>query len=211
MFFPQILPDATLPHVHLIQVLLTEEFGSAILEQLISLLGSAVIKGRNKEACCEKHAVAVAKACEVWEVYVHSWPQVIPKETVYECLNAYYKGSQWVIPPVCCVCSRQQHAVEMHNIVLNANVDFPEYLSILCNNCGSCFVDNEFCFTDPRLNGLVFVEQRMVYSIYYMDTLVLPCVGERRRLLIGDGSGRRTRDVIHIRCIGICLYIKYIT
>ena len=55
------------------------------------------------------------------------------------------------------------------------------------------------------------VEQRMVYSIYYMYTLVLPCIGERRRLLIGDGSGRRTRDVNHIRCMGVGIYTKYIT
>ena len=27
------------------------------------------------------------------------------------------------------------------------------------------------------------VEQRVVYSIYYMDTLVLPCIGERRGCL----------------------------
>ena len=52
----------------------------------------------------------------------------------------------------------------------------------------------------------VCVEQHMVYSIYYMGTLVLPCVGERRRLLKRDGSGRRTRDIIHIRCMGIGLY-----
>ena len=57
----------------------------------------------------------------------------------------------------------------------------------------------------------VFVEQCMVYSIYYMNTLVLPCIGERRRLLMRDGSGRRTRDVIHIRCMGIGIYTKYIT
>ena len=55
------------------------------------------------------------------------------------------------------------------------------------------------------------VEQHMVYSIYYTDTLVLPCIGERRRLLMRDGSGRRTRDVIHIRRTGIGIYTKYIT
>ena len=47
----------------------------------------------------------------------------------------------------------------------------------------------------------------MVYSIYYMNTLVLPCIGEGRRLLKRDGSGRRIRDVNHIRCMDISLYI----
>ena len=61
-----------------------------------------------------------------------------------------------------------------------------------------------------RICLVVSVEQRMVYSIYYMNTLVLPCVGERRRLLKRDGSGRRTRDVIHIRHIGMDIYTKYI-
>ena len=51
----------------------------------------------------------------------------------------------------------------------------------------------------------------MVYSIYYMNTLVLPCVRERRRLLELDGSGRRTRDVIIFRCIDMDIYTKYIT
>ena len=51
----------------------------------------------------------------------------------------------------------------------------------------------------------------MVYSIYYMNTLVLPCIGEGRRLLDRDGSGRRTRDIIYIRCIDIGIYTKYIT
>ena len=60
-----------------------------------------------------------------------------------------------MMPPVCCVCSRRQHSVETHNIVLNADADLPEYFSILRNNCGSCFTDGEFRFTDPRLNGLV--------------------------------------------------------
>ena len=59
--------------------------------------------------------------------------------------------------------------------------------------------------------GAVIVEQRMVYSIYYMITLVLPCIGEGRRLLVRDGSGRRTRDVIHFRRMGIGIYTKYIT
>ena len=61
-----------------------------------------------------------------------------------------------------------------------------------------------------RMNECV-VEQRMVYSIYYMYTLVLPCIGEGRRLLRRDGSGRRTRDVIHIRHIDMGIYTEYIT
>ena len=62
-------------------------------------------------------------------------------------------------------------------------------------------------FQVPRLHC---VEQRMVYSIYYMYTLVLPCIEEGRRLLNRDGSGRRTRDIIHIRRIDMDIYTKYI-
>jgi len=43
----------------------------------------------------------------------------------------------------------------MHDVVLNVNESVPSYLSILRNNYGSLFSDDEFQFTDPRLNGLI--------------------------------------------------------
>ena len=51
----------------------------------------------------------------------------------------------------------------------------------------------------PRVYALVPVEQHVVYSIYYMNTLVLPYIGEERGLLDRDDCGLRTRDINHIR------------
>lgn len=79
---------------------------------------------------------------------------VVPKDVEYECLNAYYKGSRWMTPPVCCVCSRRQHGVEIHDVVLNANDDVPDYFSILQVEDGSSFSD-EFQFANSGLNGLI--------------------------------------------------------
>ena len=47
----------------------------------------------------------------------------------------------------------------------------------------------------------------MVYSIYYIGTLVLPYRGGERTA-VRDDCGMRTRDIIHIRHIGIGLYTK---
>ena len=57
-----------------------------------------------REAC-----EAVADSHAVREAYIQSWPQAIPKDIVYECLNAYHRGTQQRAPPVCRICSRQHH------------------------------------------------------------------------------------------------------
>ena len=95
------------------------------------------------------------------EEYIRSWLQVIPKDIVHGCLNAYYEGTQWNIPPVCSVCSRRQYAVEMHDIVLNSNEEIPEYLSILRNEEESLFSNDEFQFVDSRLDSLMLDPDRL--------------------------------------------------
>ena len=128
---PQNLPDPTLPRGQLVEILLKEEFGGPISEQLISLPSSEIAKERRKGTRRDNHAIAVAEACGTREEYIRSWPQTVPRDIVRGCLNAYYEGSQWLMPPICCVCSQRQHAVEMHSIVLEANNGLPDYLSIL--------------------------------------------------------------------------------
>ena len=152
---PWTLPDPSLPRTQLLEVLLTEEFGEEISEQLISLPSSEITKERNKRARREKHAAVVADSHAAREAYAQSWPQVVPKDVVYECLDAYYKGTQWTISSTCCICSRRQHAVEMHNIILNTDEDLPDYLEILRDDPKSQFPADEFRFADQRLNGLV--------------------------------------------------------
>ena len=94
-------------------------------------------------------------AREAREECVRCWPQTVPKDVVHGCLNAYYEGSRWTVPPVCCVCSRRQHAVDMHKVVLGANDSVPDYLSTLHNYHESLFADDEFQFADLYLNGLM--------------------------------------------------------
>ena len=43
----------------------------------------------------------------------------------------------------------------MHDVVLNVNEGIPAYLSILHNDCGSPFSDDEFQLTGSHLNGLI--------------------------------------------------------
>ena len=111
--------------------LLKTEFGDEISEMLTLLPSMEMTREKQREACCQKRNTVVSDDHEMQEEYIRSWPQVIPKDIVYGCLNAYYNGKQWAMPPICSVCLRQQHAVEMHDIVLKSNEEIPEYLSIL--------------------------------------------------------------------------------
>jgi hypothetical protein len=43
----------------------------------------------------------------------------------------------------------------MHNIILSADDEMPDYLEILRDKPQSQFSDDEFCFIDPRLNRLL--------------------------------------------------------
>ena len=143
------------PRSQLVETLLRAELGDEISEPLISLPRSEIMKGKGKQIRREKREMAVSDAREVRETYVKSWPQAISKDIVYRCLNAYYTGSQWVMPPVCCVCSRRQHGVDMYDMVVNPNEEIPGYFSILRNEDMSPFSDDDFRFTDSRLNGLM--------------------------------------------------------
>ena len=154
-FFPQVFAGPIASRDQLTEALLRAEFGDAISEILMSSPGSEIRKERNKQVHCEKHNAAASDAHAAREAYIQSWPQVVPKNVVYQCLNAYYEGSQWTMPPVCCVCSRRQHAVKMNRVVLNENEEIPDYLSILQNDDEPWVSDNEFQFTDSRLDGLV--------------------------------------------------------
>ena len=152
---PESLLDPTLPWSQLVEVLLGQEFGDMISKSLMLLPTSELKKERNKQARCEKHEVAVSNAHETQEAYIQSWPQVVQKDIVHKCLGSYYKGSQWTTLPVCCVCLRRQHDIEMHDIVVPANEELPGYLSILHSDNESLHPDDEPQFVDPRLNGLL--------------------------------------------------------
>jgi len=53
------------------------------------------------------------------------------------------------------LCLKRQHDIEMHDVVLETDGELPDYLSILPNSDDPLFSDDEFRFTDLRLNGLV--------------------------------------------------------
>jgi len=192
---PQSFPSHALPRPQLVEVLLKEEFGDVISEpSLSSLPSSDIAKERKKQT---RRGAPLSDAREAREAYIQTWPQVVPKDTVYESLNAYYKGSQWTMPPVCCVCSRRQHGVEVHNIVLNANEEPPDCLTILRNEDEALFPDDEFLFADPRLNGLVLdpdglqvnAEQTTLYVCHpcnrYLPWFLMPCYALANRLYRG--------------------------
>ena len=178
VLLPKNPPIPALPRSKFVEALLREEFTHPISEQLTSLPGSVIAKEKSKYTRWERHTLAVAEAHETREECIRSWPQVVPRNIVCESLNAYYEGSQWSTPQVCCVCSRRQHDVEMHDVVLNADSELPDYLSILRNDDESLFPDEEFQFTDPRLNGLVLDPNGLQIGLEHTKLQVChPCNG----------------------------------
>ena len=182
---PRSFPDPALPRSQLLEVLLGAEFGDMISEPLMSLPRAEIKKERDRQIRRDKHGAAISGAQETREEHIRSWPQVIPQDVVYGCLNAYYKDSQWTMPPVCCVCSRRQHDTEMHEIVLNANEPVPTYLSILHSDCETLFPDDEFKFVDPRLNGLMLDPDGLqICEKYTILRVCHPCNGYLPRSLM---------------------------
>ena len=114
---PQHIPGRILSRGQLAEILLREEFNDKISEPLMSPPTSEVANKGKKRTHREKRDTVVSNANETHEAYIRFWPPVVPNGIVYECTNAYCGGSQWTTPPVCCVCSRRQDAVEMHDIV----------------------------------------------------------------------------------------------
>ena len=105
---PQNLPGSALSRNQLVEALLRAECSDAIAKPLMS-------------------SPNIADARQARGEYLEPWPQVISKDIIYGCLNAYHEGSQWKMPLVCFVCSRRQHGIEMHSVAVNVNEDIPEY------------------------------------------------------------------------------------
>jgi len=105
----------------LVEEVLKEEFGHEISEQLLLPLSSERKNGEKKQARRENRTSFIANACEARDTYIRSWPQPVPKDVVFECVNAYCNATQLKIPSTCSVCSRQQFDVEMHQVLLTAS------------------------------------------------------------------------------------------
>lgn len=152
---PQGLPFPSLPQHQVIKAVLRSEFGDVISKTLTLLPSLEMKREKERQSCREQHDAAVSGAHQTREEYVQSWPQVILRDIMYECLNSYYNSTQWNMPQVCPVCSRWQHAVEMHGIVLGSDEEIPAYLQILRNEDKSLFSEDEFRFMDSHLDRLM--------------------------------------------------------
>jgi len=106
--FPYGLPSPEVSRQRLVEDVLKEEFGHQISEQLLLPPPSERKNEKQKQTRRENHMSSVADAHETRDVYARSWPQLIPKDVVFKCINTYYEATQLKIPPTCCVCSRQQ-------------------------------------------------------------------------------------------------------
>jgi hypothetical protein len=153
--FPYSLPAPETSRQQLVEEVLKEEFGHEISDQLLLSPLSERRNEKKKQTRRENHMTSVADARESRDAYIRSWPQPVSKDIIFKSINAYHEATQLKIPPTCCVCSRQQLDVEVHQISLSTEKQLPDYLSILSVEDNPPFLEDEFQFTDSRLNGLM--------------------------------------------------------
>ena len=130
----QHIPGPILPRGKLAEILLMEEFSDDISEPLMSPPTSEIANERKKRTHreTERRDTVVSNANETHEAYIQSWPRVAPNDIVIECINAYYKGSQWTTLPVCCVfetarcCGNAQYHTDFKRRASGLSLDSPE-------------------------------------------------------------------------------------
>ena len=115
----------------LVKRILRGEFGHGISDQLLLPTSSERQNEKMKEIRRSNWKCTVADVRANRDEYIHSWPQLVPKDVLTGCLNTYYEATQLQIPLICCVCSRQRFDVEIREIALSAGADLPDYLSTL--------------------------------------------------------------------------------
>ena len=172
---PYSLPTPEMSRQRLVEDILKEEFGHEISEQLLLPPTSERKNEKKKQTRRENHMSSVTNARETREAYIRSWPQPVPKDVVFKCINAYHEATQLKIPPTCCVCARQQLDVGIHHISLSAGDRLPDYFSVLSIENNPPFLKDEFRFTDLRLDGLMLDSNGIQTDIASGDTKLCVC------------------------------------
>ena len=111
---PYNLPTLEAPRRHLVEEMLKEDFGCEISDQLLLPPLSERIKEKHKGVRRANQKCSIADARATRDAYIRSWPQPVLKDVVLNCLNMYYEATKLKTPLTCCVCSRQQLEVEIH-------------------------------------------------------------------------------------------------
>ena len=173
VLIPYSLPTPETSRHQLVEEILRKEFGHELSDQLLLPPASERKNQRQKEARRAKQKSTIADIRKTRNAYIHSWPQPIPKNIVLDCLGTYFEATQLKFPPICCVCSRRQFEVVMHEISLNTGADLPDYFLIL--KVTSPSLHNEFQFADLRLSGLMLDSNGIQTNTVSGDTKLCIC------------------------------------
>ena len=89
-----------------------------------------------------------------------SWPSKVSQEIVFECLREYVTGTEWKPMPVCAVCSRSKHDVQV--VTVDANGMSPLELEVLLitdpfiiQKCIVQGLSSQFTFGHPSIDGFM--------------------------------------------------------
>lgn len=119
--------------------ILSVEYGVVALAVFEAYISTSSTSSKNSHLLAGKEKRRATKAqniqniCLQLEKDIASWPSQIPSNVIFDCLREYCKRTNWQLPSVCCVCSRQRDGILMHNvkIPLDDNEDCLSLFSLL--------------------------------------------------------------------------------
>lgn len=119
--------DLSMTDFEVINEILHYEYGKNIMD---ALQVEQLTKSERKKL--ERHELKqerVTNSKKQLEDLKENWPQIVPKDVIYQCLNAYREGTIWKTPAVCAVCA--QHSENIETILLTEDVTTKYNLELL--------------------------------------------------------------------------------
>ncbi|KAJ3516563.1 hypothetical protein NMY22_g14178 [Coprinellus aureogranulatus] len=142
-----------------IRDILAFEFGSNVISAATTRVLSRKEKGaaRMRRSRREKKAEYSKEILKDLHGNHSDWPQLVPRDTILQCLSDYRRFSQWKDAPVCAVCSQMRE--DSHLVEFPSHSDDTPALDLsqlrLSNSHLERHSQAEFVFGNPHVDGLM--------------------------------------------------------
>lgn len=121
------------------------------------------------------------------DAYEREWPTVVPRQTVFSCLERYYEGSKWREPLVCAVCAQYRRDAAKIDICSEDSTDIHLDHLLLRNEfiirkCVVQSLSTRFSFVNKSLDARLMLERQGVFCDNEKSTVLRVCSDGRRAL-----------------------------
>lgn len=145
--------------------ILCHEYDADIINRLVcvSVLLQKSVKAANMRR--EKRLARVEDKKKEMTAFDHGWPAIVPKQTIFGCLNHYYEGTKWSDPPVCAVCAQYQLDANNFDLLSDSSLDLDCLIlkdEFVIRKCIIQSLSTRFSFVNPVLNGLMLNQHGVV-------------------------------------------------